>query len=89
MPDQNVSAGSGIAPRVTMPKKEAAWHIKEAADTAELRGRCIKLFARNARKSARSHSNQERTALYTAKNAFQSAKIADVKVRIDPQKIAF
>jgi hypothetical protein len=50
-----------------------------AVGTAELRGKCTKRFAQNARKNAKSLSNPEMTVRYIAKNALQNAKAAVVK----------
>ena len=44
--------------------------------TTEDRGKCIKLFARIAKKNAKSLLSQEKTVRCTARTVFQSIKIA-------------
>ena len=80
-------------------KKEVTWYINKAAavDTAELRERCTRRFAQNARKNAKSLLNPEMTVRYIARIVFQSARTKVVKKRdfvspfllADPLKVAF
>jgi hypothetical protein len=52
-----------------------------AVDTAEGHGRCIRRFAQNVRKNAKSLLNPEMTVRYTARIAIQSARTKVVKRR--------
>jgi hypothetical protein len=68
--------------------KEVTWdtHKVVAVDSAEGHERCTRRFAQNARKNAKSLSNPEMTARYTARNAFQSARTKAAK-RKDLKKL--
>jgi hypothetical protein len=68
-------------------KKETKWDINKAAVVADMavaedmagdRRRCTRRFVRTARKNAMSRLSQVETARYTARNASQNVKIADV-----------
>jgi len=48
-------------------------------DSEAGRGKCTRQYARNAKKSAKSLSSQEKTVRYTARNVFQNARIAAVR----------
>ena len=62
-----------------VPKKEAVWGIKAAAvDLAGDHGKCIRRFAKNAKKSVKCLSSPAKTARSIARNAFRSVKIAAV-----------
>lgn len=56
-------------------KKEAAWGINQAAaDLAQGQRRCTRLRVQNARKSAKSLLNPEKTVRYTVRIVIQSAR---------------
>ena len=67
-------------PIMKVPKKEAVWGIKAVVvDLAGDQGKCIRRFAKSARKSAKCLSSPAKTVRFIARNVFQSVKIAAVK----------
>jgi len=63
-------------------KKEATWHTMVVADSAELRAKCTRQPAQNARKSARFPSSPEKIVRYIARTAFRSVKTKAVKAGV-------
>lgn len=52
-----------------------SWGIK-VADLVVVQERCTKLFVRNAKRNAKSLLSPGKSVRYTARNAFQSVRIA-------------
>jgi hypothetical protein len=62
--------------------KEERWDTNKAAvDSGELQGKCIRRFAQNARKNAKSLLSPEMTVRYTAGIVIQSVRTKAVKRR--------
>lgn len=63
--------------------KGVVWDFRMAeAGSAEGRERCIKRFARNAKRNAKFLSSRAQIVRYIAKNVSQSVKTAAVKSRV-------
>ncbi|KPK96614.1 MAG: hypothetical protein AMJ95_13195 [Omnitrophica WOR_2 bacterium SM23_72] len=58
--------------------KEEVWDTKVVADTAG-RGKCIRRFAQNVKKSAKSRLNPETIVRYTARTVIQSVRTKAAK----------